>query len=436
MTVLDPFSTWEDEAQVARMEQAPLRARRLLWGAVAIVVLLVIWSAYAEIDEVTRGQGRVIPSGQVQVIQAVDGGVISAILTAEGQVVAPGQTLLKIDPVRFLASLRENQAQTQPLEIRAERLKALSETRAFAPSPELVSAAPELVERERTLFRSSQEALASQLQIIDQQVEQRGEELNEAIARRDQARRSFELAEQEFQVTSPLLRSGAVSQIEVLRLEKEVTRNRGELEQAQANVKRVEAAMGETREKRQELLLNFRNDVRKELSEVAAKLSALAESGKALEDKVRQTEVKSPVRATVKRMFVNTLGGVVQPGQEVVELLPLDEALVLEVQIKPQDIAFLRPGQHAMVKFSAYDFAIYGGMSASLESIGADSILDDKGNAFYLVRIRTDAAQLGENLPIIPGMLADVDIITGKKTVLTYLMKPVLRAKANALTER
>jgi adhesin transport system membrane fusion protein len=257
MTVLDPFSTWEDEAQVARMEQAPLRARRLLWGAVAIVVLLVIWSAYAEIDEVTRGQGRVIPSGQVQVIQAVDGGVISAILTAEGQVVAPGQTLLKIDPVRFLASLRENQAQTQPLEIRAERLKALSETRAFAPSPELVSAAPELVERERTLFRSSQEALASQLQIIDQQVEQRGEELNEAIARRDQARRSFELAEQEFQVTSPLLRSGAVSQIEVLRLEKEVTRNRGELEQAQANVKRVEAAMGETREKRQELLLNF-----------------------------------------------------------------------------------------------------------------------------------------------------------------------------------
>lgn len=436
MTVLDPFSTWEDEAQAARMEQAPLRARRLLWGAVAIVVLLVIWSAYAEIDEVTRGQGRVIPSGQVQVIQAVDGGVISAILTAEGQVVAPGQTLLKIDPVRFLASLRENQAQTQPLEIRAERLKALSETRAFAPSPELVSAAPELVERERTLFRSSQEALASQLQIIDQQVEQRGEELNEAIARRDQARRSFELAEQEFQVTSPLLRSGAVSQIEVLRLEKEVTRNRGELEQAQANVKRVEAAMGETREKRQELLLNFRNDVRKELSEVAAKLSALAESGKALEDKVRQTEVKSPVRATVKRMFVNTLGGVVQPGQEVVELLPLDEALVLEVQIKPQDIAFLRPGQHAMVKFSAYDFAIYGGMSASLESIGADSILDDKGNAFYLVRIRTDAAQLGENLPIIPGMLADVDIITGKKTVLTYLMKPVLRAKANALTER
>ena len=436
MTVLDPFSTWEDEAQAARMEQAPLRARRLLWGAVAVVVLLVIWSAYAEIDEVTRGQGRVIPSGQVQVIQAVDGGVIADILTAEGQVVAPGQTLLKIDPVRFLASLRENQAQTQPLEIRAERLKALSETREFAPSPELVNAAPELVERERTLFRSSQEALASQLQIIDQQVEQRGEELNEAIARRDQARRSYELAEQEFQVTSPLLRSGAVSQIEVLRLEKEVTRNRGELEQAQANVKRVEAAMGETREKRQELLLNFRNDVRKELSEVAAKLSALAESGKALEDKVRQTEVKSPVRATVKRMFVNTLGGVVQPGQEVVELLPLDEALVLEVQIKPQYIAFLRPGQHAMVKFSAYDFAIYGGMSASLESIGADSILDDKGNAFYLVRIRTDAAQLGENLPIIPGMLADVDIITGKKTVLTYLMKPVLRAKANALTER
>lgn len=430
------MSSWGDEAHAVRLEQAPLRARRLLWGALGVVILLILWSAYAEIDEVTRGQGRVIPSGQVQVIQAVDGGVISDILTSEGQVVAPGQTLLKIDPVRFLASLRENQAQTLPLEIRAERLKALSESREFAPSPELAAAASELVERERTLFRSSQDALASQLQIIDQQVQQRGEELNEAIAKRDQAQRSLDLAEQEFQVTAPLLRSGAVSQIEVLRLDKEVTRSRGELEQAQANVKRVEAAIVETREKRQELLLNFRNDVRKELSDVTAKLSALAESGKALEDKVRQTEVKSPVRATVKRMFVNTLGGVVQPGQEVIELLPLDEALVLEVQIKPQDIAFLRPRQHAMVKFSAYDFAIYGGMSATLESIGADSILDDKGNAYYLVRIRTDASQLGENLPIIPGMLADVDIITGKKTVLTYLMKPVLRAKANALTER
>lgn len=427
---------WAEDLEVLRLEQEPLRARFLLGLAALITVVLIVWSAYAEVEEVTRGQGRVIPSGQVQALQSVDGGVIEAILTAEGETVAAGQVLLRIDPTRFLASLRENQAQVLPLEVKAERLRALSEDREFLPSPELQASVPDIVARELTLFRSSREELGAQLRIVDQQVEQRLEELNEARARLEQARRSLELAEREYAVTAPLLESGAVSEVEVLRLERQVALSRGEREQVEASIKRVEAAVTEMRQKKEEVRLNFRNLVRKELSEVTARLSSLTESGKALEDRVRQTEVRSPVRATVKRLFVNTLGGVVQPGQEVIELLPLDEALVLEVQIKPQDIAFLRPEQPAMVKFSAYDFAIYGGLEATVVGIGADSILDDQGNAYYLVRVRTAENQLGENLPIIPGMLAEVDIITGKKTVLTYLIKPILRAQANALSER
>jgi len=173
-----------------------------------------------------------------------------------------------------------------------------------------------------------------------------------------------------------------------------------------------------------------------ELSETMSRLSALNEGDRALADKVAKADIKSPVRGTIKRLLVNTVGGVVQPGKEVVEVVPLDEALILEAQITPRDIAFLRPGLKATVKFTAYDFAIYGGLDAVVENISADSVVDQKGNAFYLVRLRTDKALLDDKLPIIPGMVAQVDILTGKKSVLSYLLKPVLRAKANALSER
>jgi len=173
-----------------------------------------------------------------------------------------------------------------------------------------------------------------------------------------------------------------------------------------------------------------------ELSETMSKLASMTQGGLALQDKVKHADIKSPVRGTVKRLLVNTVGAVVQPGKEVVEVVPLDDALILEVQIAPKDIGFLRPEQEAMVKFSAYDFSIYGGLAAHVFLIGADSVLDEKGNAFYHVRVRTTKTSLGPNLPIIPGMVAQVDILTGKKTVLSYLLKPVLRAKATALTER
>ena len=192
----------------------------------------------------------------------------------------------------------------------------------------------------------------------------------------------------------------------------------------------------EASRKIEEVQLTSRNEMSRELSETMSKLASQAEGGVALADKVKQTDIKSPVRGTVKRLFVNTVGGVVQPGKEVLEIVPLDDALVLEVQITPRDIAFLHPGQNAVVKFTAYDFAIYGGLEADLVSISPDSVLDEKGNAFYHVRVRTRKTSLGPKLPIIPGMVAQVDILTGKKTILSYLLKPVLRAKSNAMTER
>ena len=349
---------------------------------------------------------------------------------------APGQVLLRIDPTRFLSSLRENRSQYLSLQAKAERLKALSEGRPFAPSPELQAEIPETVERERTLYLSSRDSLEANVAIARQQLEQRQQELREALSRREQVVRSLELASRELAVSKPLASSGAVSEVDLLRLEREVVRLTGERGQVFAQIDRLHSSIKEAQEKIQEVELRVHNQIRAELSEVMGKLGTLAEGSAALADRVKHAEVKSPVRGTVKRLLINTVGGVVQPGREVVEVVPLDDALLLEAQVKPKDIAFLRPGQEALVKFTAYDFAIYGGLKAVVEHIGADTVVDERGNVFYIVRVRTLESRLGEGLPIIPGMVAQVDILTGKKTILQYLLKPVLRAKATAMRER
>ena len=300
----------------------------------------------------------------------------------------------------------------------------------------MLAEAPEIAAAETRLYQSSLAELEGQEGIARQQLAQRQQELQEATAFYQQATRNYELAVQELDQTEPLLASGAVSEVEILRLKREVSRLRGEREQSSAQVVRARAAIDEAQRKVEQVALDFRNTKRNELADATATLNSLAEGSVGLSDRVKQAEVRSPVRGTIKRMLVTTEGGVVLPGRDIVEIVPLDDTLLLEAKIAPRDIAFLSPGQHALVKFTAYDFVIYGGLEARVESIGADTITDDKGNAFYLVRVRTDKASLGDKLPIIPGMVAEVDIMTGRKSVLSYLLKPVLRAKQYALTER
>jgi adhesin transport system membrane fusion protein len=205
---------------------------------------------------------------------------------------------------------------------------------------------------------------------------------------------------------------------------------------AAAQISKAQSAMGEASRKSQEIGLQFRSEVRKELSETMAKLNMSSAGGVGLADKVDKSSLRSPVKGTVKRLYVNTVGGVVQPGKDIVEVVPMEESLLLDARVLAKDIAFLHPGDKAIVKFTAYDFAIYGGLEARLEVIGADSVTDDRGNTFYMVRLRTAKSQLGQGLPIIPGMVAEVNILTGKKSILSYLLKPVLRARQSAFTER
>jgi len=427
---------WVSDAEWARLQQEPLRARVILRSIALVLVALLVWAAFAEVDEVTRGEGKVIPSRQLQVIQSVDGGIISELLVREGQIVEAGQLLLRIDATRFESSLQENRAQYLSLLAKAERLRALAEGRSFLVPPEVEKEAPSLAMQERNLYDSRRAELAAQVSIAQQQLSQRNHELLELRVRREQAGLSYDLTARELEATKPLVSSGAVSQVEVLRLERDTNRFKGERDQAAAQIPRLQSAITEAQRKIQEVELSFRNQARIELADVSGKLSALSAGSTALSDRVKHADVKSPVKGTVKRLLVNTVGRVVQPGNEIVEIVTLDEALLLEARFPPKDIAFLRPGQEAMVRFTAYDFTIYGGLKAELDQIGVDTVTDEKGNAYYVVRVRTLESSLGENLPIIPGMVAEVDIMTGKKTVLSYLLKPVLRAKMHAMTER
>lgn len=428
---------FDANADWAIAEQTPRGARVLVWLSVATVLVLLVWAGLASLDEVTRGEGKVIPSRQIQVLQSMDGGIVSEILVREGQTVKAGDLLLKVDPTRMVSSLRENRSQYLALLAKAARLKALADGARFIPPEGMDKEAPEIVEQERQLFESRRSELDATVGVARQQASQRTQELVSVKARREQAAQSYTLTARELEMTRPLAKSGAVSDVELLRLERDVARYRGERDSANSDIPRIEAAINEAMRKIQEVELAFRNTARSELSETNAKLSALSEGSTALADRVKQTDIRSPVNGTAKQLRVNTVGGVVQPGKDLIELVPSDDALLLEARVLPRDIAFLRPGQKAMVKFTAYDFATYGGLDATLEHISADSVLDDKGNAFFLVRVRTLSTSLGpQKLPIIPGMVAEVDILTGKKTVLSYLLKPILRAKANALTER
>ncbi|MFC3283207.1 HlyD family type I secretion periplasmic adaptor subunit [Litchfieldella rifensis] len=427
---------WASDADWARLQQDPLRARALLYTVLLAIAALLAWAYVAEIDEVTKGVGSVIPSSQTKIVQSYDGGVVADIQITEGQVVEPGQLLMRIDPTRYASSYREGVARSLALQAKAERLRALTTDQPFVPSRQVLDESPALAAHERELYETSQQELEEQQAIAREQLTQRREELREAQARHASATRALNLASRELNLTRPLLDSGAVSEVEVLRLERDVSNARGERNQAEAQVARLQAGVEEAQGKVREVTLEMQNRWRNELSETLGQLAALEESNIGLQDKVSMAEIRSPVAGTIQRLHINTLGGVVQPGQEVVEIVPSDDQLLVEARIAPQDIAFLRPGQPATIKLTAYDYSLYGGLAAELDHISADTITDEEGNTFYLVRVRTQDETFDNELAIIPGMTAQVDIMTGKRTVMQFLLKPVLRAWNNSLGER
>jgi len=420
------------------LKKQTMRGSRLLvWLSILVVFGLVVWAYHAWIDEVVRGEGQVVPSRKVQVVQSLDGGVVEAIMVRPGQLVEEGDVLLRIDPTRYSSSLGETEAEILALKAKAARLRALADGDAIDVLSEVALSAPELAEMEIRIWESRSQELENSLAIAEEQLKQRREELRETEANREQAAQSCGITSRELEMTRPLLESGAVSQVDILRLQRDVAKYCGEKKAYEAQIDRIEAAIQEADKRLRETEYIFRNEARSDLSDTRARLSALVEGQVGLADRVRLAEVRSPVRGVVKSLHANTLGGVVQPGHDILEIVPSDDSLLLEVRINPRDIGFLRPGQKASVKFTAYDFTVYGGLDGEVEQISADTLVDEQGNTYYIAEVRTDSAFLGnEEKPIIPGMMADVHVLTGKRTVLQYLLKPILRARENAFVER
>ncbi|ENO8974194.1 HlyD family type I secretion periplasmic adaptor subunit [Vibrio parahaemolyticus] len=446
-----------DDKTAALLLNTPNSARLMLWVMVLFFVAAIGWASWAQIDQVTVGQGKVIPSSQIQVVQNLEGGLVKEILVKEGQLVKKGQQLLLIDDTRFRSDYREREQQVANLTASVLQLSAsinsVAVNRDFNIQDweksvvldygkltfplVLEETQPQLTQRQKAEYREDLDNLRNQLSVIDQQVEQKQQDLVEIEARVRNLRQSYQYAKKELDITQPLADEGVVPRIELLKLQRQVNDTRREMTSSELKIPVIKSAIKESMLNRIDVALKFRSEQQEKLNNAQDQLSALVESAVGLEDRVNRTVVVSPVTGKIKTLNVNTVGGVIQPGMDIVEIVPTEDTLLVEAKIAPKDIAFLRPNLNAIVKFTAYDFTKYGGLVGELEHISADTTQDEEGNSFYIVRVRTEKTSFGQDadLPIIPGMTASVDIITGKRTVLEYLLKPILSAKTNALKE-
>lgn len=373
-------------------------ANLLLAGILVSLTVILIWASIADLEEVSRGLGKVIPSRSVQVIQSLEGGILSEIHVSEGETVEEGQLLVRIDDTLFASQVSENVARREILTAQIARLEAEFEGLEEPSFPEeLVSKRPDLVAQQTELFESRRRLRDESISVVE---------------------RSLTLAEEEMEMTGPLANRGVVSKVEKLRLDRELNELRGQVQTIQNE---------------------YRRKALEEKEAAAAELESLMETMKAHEDRVLRAKVRAPVAGTVNKIHIKTVGGVIGAGADIMEIVPVDDTLLVEANVRPSDIAFLHPGQEAMTKITAYDFAIYGGLPGKVEHISATTIQEEDGERFYQIKVRTESNTLehnGHELPIIPGMVAEVDVITGKRTVLQYLLKPFNRAKGRAFTER
>lgn len=411
-------------------------ASAMVFAAAGFVLVFGLWASIAEIDQVVSGGGRVIPSGQIRVVQNLEGGIVREILVRDGDVVEEGQVLLRLDPTQAQASFRGDRAEYLGLIASRARLQAQAQGGQPDFPPEVAREAPHLITSEQALLRGRRAELDSSVDILERQVQQRREELRELESRARSLADTVSLVEQELAITEPNVAAGITSRVELLRLQREATEARGELRETGIAVTRARSAISEAQRRVVERRETFAAEALTELSAIEIQLSSRQEGLVALEDRVTRREVRAPVAGVVNALAVNTIGEVVQPGQKLAEVVPAAETLLIEARIRPEDIAFLYGGQSASVKITAYDFAIYGDLEGEVESIGADAVTPETGDSYYRVRVRTSDSFFDDNaraLPILPGMTAVVDIRTGSTTVLKALLNPVLRVQERAL---
>jgi len=446
-----------DDVYGAMLTEVPSLHRLTIWSMAGLLFCFLVWSYFSSLQQVTSGMGKIIPSTQVQIIQSLDGGVLQKLFIQEGVQVSKNQPIARIDDTRFRSDFAEQKQEVDSLRANIIRLRAelssvlignneqwerqIEITKKVPVYPEdLIKNAPLMVERQQNEYSERLDNLINQLEIQGQKIHQRQQEVAELASKIDTLSISYRIAIKELDLTRPLAEKNIVSKIELYKLERSVNELKGELSAVRLLAPKLKSAQQESILNRRETILAYRAETRAQLNELQNKLSRINESQVGAQDKVTKALILSPVVGTIKTIHINTLGGVVKPGETIVEIVPTEDKLMVEAKIKPRDIGFIYPGLPAVVKITAYDFARYGGLTGKVEHISADTTQDEEGNSFYLIRVRTDASSIknkkGEEMPIIPGMLTEVDVITGKRTILEYILNPILLAKEAAMRER
>ena len=407
-----------NDIRAAAKLRTPRTSRMLLASSLALLFFFLTWAHFAVLEEVKRGNGKVVPTRQMQVVQTLEGGIVGEILIQEGATVNQGQSLMRIDDTKFAAEFGEIRERRAAMAARVARLDAEARGREQVTFPDqLDTVVPSAVAAETSVFKMRAQKVAQDIDVLNQQV--------------TRLTGTLKLLDRELGLTRKLYEQKVVPEIEMLRLDRQATEMRGQLAEAQS---KIASTLG-----------SFRSQADEDLAKSKGDLAVLDENIKSAQDRVRRTDLKSPVHGIVNKLNVTTVGAVVQPGANVMDIVPLDDTLLVEGRIRPQDIAFIRPGQDAVVKISAYDSSVYGSLKGKVERISADTIVDEKERApdkqetFYRVMVRTEKNHLGTEakpLPIIPGMVTTVEILTGEKSVLDYLVKPARTLRDEALRER
>ncbi len=422
----------------AVVERSPKHLILIVFVIALFFLFVIVWMAWAKIDVVVRGSGKVIPARQVQLVQSLEGGVVSEILVKEGDFVDVNQALLKLSDVAFSSSFQENQLKAHELKAKSLRLQAEAYGKAFLLDKQLEVVAPSLIQSEKSLYDSNKQQLDETISIYEEQVRQQQKSLEEAESKARQLKRSLDLLKKELKIKEPLMKDRIISEIDFLQLQQRESEMEGELEIANISIPRLQSLIQEAKGKLEQHRLDFKNQAKRELNEVNAEIARIAETQTALEDRVNRTILRSPVKGIVKRLYANSINGVIEPGRPALEIVPLGESLVVEVKIKPSDIASIEINQKARLKFTAFDFAIDGSLDGTVIFVSADTSTNEEGESFYIVRIHPDHPYLGHRKKqrmIKVGMTTEADIITAKKTILEYLLKPINRGLEKALKE-
>jgi len=423
----------------AVLQVTPIKFRIVLFFWLVAIFSFITWANFAVIDELARGSGEIIPSCENQLVQNLEGGIVEEILVKEGEVVKKNQILIKINNEKSQSSFSSNNIKQDSLEAKIMRLTAESTGEVFVVEKKIQEKIPEFVRNEKSLYNTNKQQLKSKIEALKEKLIQRKNELSEAKTAMKHLRSSTSMIQKEVAMTKPMVERGVSSKRDFLKLQREANDIEQKYEATKKSIPRLKSAIKEVQSNIKETKLLFQSEAKVKLNEALTNFQEMQANSTALEDQVQRTIVRSPMNGVVQKLFVHTVGGVIRPGADILEIVPSNQALLVEVKIKPSDIAFIYLGQKAIAKFSAYDFSIYGGLEGKVVFISADTVKDDKDNVFYTVRIKTNKNHLGSDtkpLKIIPGMTVSVDIITGHKSVLDYILKPILKTKQYTFTER